>query len=194
MPSVNCSKTGSSDAFAYHWTGLDGQTDSTVEEDGVADFCDGGSPEYYAWYEMYPAAFTEEFAVNPGDAITSSVTYSASTGKYTLKLTDQDTSQSFNVLEACAATCDNSSAEVITEGYPGGSWVGTADFAEEYYDAIEAGDAAGVTGSLTDSAWSTIESEAYGPTSGKPMTVPGQIYQGTTLSRSAFNIIWHRVN
>ena len=139
MPSVNCSKTGSSDAFAYHWVGLDRLTNSTVEQDGVADFCVGGTPKYYSWYEIVPGPLTEEFAVNPGDAITSSVTYSASTGKYTLKLTDQSTGQGFSLLEACAATCDNSSAEVITEGYPGWLLGGHADFAEEHYDAIEAG-------------------------------------------------------
>jgi Peptidase A4 family len=196
VPSVNCSETGSSDAFAYHWIGLDGWSDSTVEQDGVADFCVGGIPEYDAWYEMYPAPFSTEFAVNPGDAIQSSVTYSASTRKYSLVLTDETTGQGFSVSAACgtAGTCDNSSAEDITEGYTDSPWVGTADFGQEFYSSFEATDSAGATGSITDSKWTAIESEAFGSTSDRPTTEPGQLYQGKTSSRSAFEITWERVS
>ncbi len=196
VPSVNCSVTGSSDAFAYHWVGLDGWTDGTVEQDGVADFCVGGTPEYYAWYEMFPAGITLVFAVNPGDDISSSVTYAPSTGVYTLGLTDRTSGHSFVQSEKCATsgTCHNSSAEVITEGYPSGPWVGTADFGAEFYMAATATDAARVTGSFTDSAWTAIESVAYGPVSHQPMTGPGQIYLGESFSRSAFVVNWNRVN
>jgi hypothetical protein len=196
VPSVNCSKTGSSDAFAYHWIGLDGWTDSTVEQDGIADFCVGGTPEYNAWYEMYPAPFSTNFAVNPGDAIYSSVTYAPATEVYTLKVIDQTTGKGLTVSEKCGTpgTCDNSSAEVITEGYTSSPWIGTADFDEEFYTNADATDAAGVTGSLTDSAWTTIESEAYGSTSHDPTTEPSQIYQGQSFSRSAFAVSWERVN
>jgi len=196
VPSVNCNETGSSDAFAYHWIGLDGWNDSTVEQDGVADFCVGGDPEYDAWYEMYPAPFSVDFAVSPGDAITSSVTYNTSTKYYTLKLTDQTTGSSFSVAKQCgtAGTCDNSSAEVITEGYTSDPWIGTADFGEEFYNGAEATDGAGVLGSLIDGAWTTVESEAYGSTSDEPTTDPGQIYQGQTTSKSAFDVSWLRVD
>ena len=196
VPSVNCSVTGSSDAFAYHWVGLDGWTDGTVEQDGVADFCVGGTPEYYAWYEMFPAGITLVFAVSPGDDISSSVTYAPATGAYTLSLTDRTSGHSFVQSAKCAAagTCHNSSAEVITEGYPSGAWVGTADFGAEFYLAATATDAAGVTGSFTDSAWTAIESVAYGPVSHEPTTGPGQIYQGESASRSAFVVNWNRVS
>ncbi|HEY6274732.1 MAG TPA: G1 family glutamic endopeptidase [Streptosporangiaceae bacterium] len=194
VPSVNCSKTPSEDAFAYHWVGLDGWNSGTVEQDGVADFCVGNTPSYEAWWETYPGGLNEVFAVNPGDAIKSSVTYVSGTKKYTLKLTDETTGQSFNVSESCGSTtCDNSSAEVITEGYTSSPWVGTADFGQEFYNSVEA-TGSGTSGSLTDSAWTTIESVAYGATSNKPMTQPGQIYQGESLSRSAFQVSWERVD
>jgi Peptidase A4 family len=194
VPSVNCTPSGSGDAFAYHWIGLDGWTSQTVEQDGVADFCESGVPSYYSWYENYPQGITLDFAVNPGDAIQSSVTYSGSTHKYTLKLTDETTGQSFSTAQSCGGTtCSNSSAEVITEGYPSSPWLGTADFGQEFYNSAVA-TGGSTTGSLIDSAWTTIESEAYGPTSGKPTTVPGQIYQGQTTSRSAFEIAWARID
>ncbi|HEY2576244.1 MAG TPA: G1 family glutamic endopeptidase [Streptosporangiaceae bacterium] len=129
VPSVNCSVTNY--AFSYHWVGLDGWTDGTVEQDGIGSFCVSGTPTYFAWYEMFPAGVTEEFAVNPGDAISSSVTYNGS-GNYTMKLTDQTTGQNFSVPTTCASTCNNNSAEVITEGYTSAPYQGTADFGEQH--------------------------------------------------------------
>jgi len=199
VPSANCAKTGSSiEAFAYHWVGLDGWSDGTVEQDGIADFCVDGTASYDAWHEMYPAPFTTAFAVSPGDAITSSVTYTASTTTYVLKLTDVTSGQGFSVSATCAptTTCSNSSAEVITEGYQAlPTWTGTADFGQENYVAADATDAAGTTGSLSDtSAWNDLESVAYGPVSNKPMTQPGQLYQGLSSSQSAFDVVWQRVD
>ena len=196
VPSVNCSTTGSDDAFAYHWIGLDGWSDSTVEQDGVADFCVDGTPEYDAWWEMYPLGFSTDFAVNAGDAIASNITYNSSTDKYALYLKDETSGQSFSVSEACpsGSTCDNSSAEDITEGYASGDWTGTADFGQEFYNSVQAENSAGVTGALNDASWSTDESVAYGSTSDEPTTEPGQLYNGSTSSRSAFEITWERVN
>jgi hypothetical protein len=35
---------------------------------------------------------------------------------------------------------------------------------------------------------------AYGSTSDKPMTQPGQLYNGSVASRSSFEITWERVD
>lgn len=189
VPSVNCSTTNY--AFSYHWVGLDGWTDGTVEQDGVGSFCDSGSPYYFAWYEMYPAGNTEEFTVNPGDAITSSVTYNGS-GHYSLKLTDQTSGQNFNVSAACAATCADSSAEVITEGYTSAPYNGTADFGEEHYDTASVQGSAGTVGGLTGPNWNTIESVAQGSTTQGIDTQPGPLY--TAPKMSAFGLTWLQQN
>jgi hypothetical protein len=197
VPSVNCSVTGTSNAFAYHWVGLDGWTDGTVEQDGVADFCINGTAEYFDWFDMFPGSITLVHTVNPGDDIASSVTYNPATGVYTLSLADRtNPNDSFSQTEKCGAatTCKNSSAEVITEGYPTGSYIGTADFGAEFYLAGMATDAAGVTGSLTNSAWSTVEAIAVNPATHRTMTAPGQMYLGQTISRSGFVVNWDSVN
>lgn len=186
VPSVNCSVTNY--AFSYHFVGLDGWTDSTVEQDGVGSFCVSGSPVYFAWYEMYPAGITEEFSVNPGDAITSSVKYNGS-GNYTMQLTDQTTGQSFDVGTSCASTCDNSSAEVITEGYTTSPYNGTADFGEEHYDTAEVQSGGGALGGLTSDHWSTAESVALGGTTGNIDTEPGPLFKAT--EESAFALTWY---
>jgi Peptidase A4 family len=185
VPSVNCSVT--SYAFSYHWAGLDGWLDSTVEQDGVGSFCVSGTPDYFAWYEMYPAGVTVEFSVNPGDAITSSVKYTG--GEYTLALTDQTTGQSFSTRQACAGTCDNSSAEVITEGYTASPYAGTADFGEEHYDSAVVQGNVG-KGGLVNAKWNTTESIAVGGTTGGIDTEPGPLYKATGPAESAFPLTW----
>jgi hypothetical protein len=189
VPSVNCSVTNY--AFSYHWVGLDGWTDGTVEQDGVGSFCVNGSPDYFAWYEMFPAGPTMEFSVNPGDAITSSVTYRGS-GKYTLALTDQTSGQSFDVSQTCASTCSNSSAEVITEGYTSAPYDGTADFGAEHYDTAVVQGGGGASGGLTSTHWNTVESIAVGGTTGDMDTEPGPLFKAT--GESAFAINWLQEN
>jgi peptidase A4-like protein len=76
--------------------------------------CSRGTPDYYGWYEMYPADpvyFTN--TVEPGDSMSASVTFTG-TDTYTLVLTDntQGWTQTETEYESGLA---NSSAEVITE-------------------------------------------------------------------------------
>jgi Peptidase A4 family len=108
---------GSAQSLAAFWTGIDGFSSGTVEQDGTLIVCNGGAPTYYSWWEMYPSneIQTVSTAVRPGDHITSSVTRSGT--KYTLKLTDSTHSAaSFSTTQSCAAAkCVDSSAEWIAE-------------------------------------------------------------------------------
>jgi hypothetical protein len=111
-PAANC--TGSDAEYAAFWVGLDGFNSGSVEQTGTDSDCNGTSPDYYGWYEMYPAApvyFSNPVA--PGDSISASVTFSG-TETYTLVLTDstQGWTQTITQNEAGLA---RSSAEVITE-------------------------------------------------------------------------------
>jgi len=196
VPSVNCN--ASPDSFSYHWVGLDGSSDGTVEQDGIAADCPGGTtPQYFAWYEMFPAGLTFEFYVNPGDAIYSQVYY-AGGGEYYLYLDDQTSGNYFDVEKACASTCNNSSAEVITEGYyANSSYAGTSDFAEQHYETISVSDippkGKSTTGGLTNSQWNTTESIALGQ-SGNVDTEPSPLASVVKPPQSAFAIYWYRQN
>jgi hypothetical protein len=190
VPSVNCTTTNT--AFAYQWVGLDGDTDGTVEQDGVGSYCVSGSPTYFAWSEMFPAGVDVQFYLNPGDAITSSVTFTPSTGKYKLTLADVTSGQSFSVIAACASSCNNSSAEVITEGYPSGSYGGTSDFGAEHYDSIQVGGNTGAKGGIINSHWAAAESIATGASS-DVTTEPGALYSTSAPAAphmSAFEDDW----
>ena len=83
-PTATCSGT----AYSSFWVGLDGDTSNTVEQTGTDADCSGSTPQYYAWYEMYPKfPVNLGFTVRPGDHLSASVTTNGS-GSFTLTITD----------------------------------------------------------------------------------------------------------
>jgi hypothetical protein len=137
--SVTCS---AEDQMSATWVGLDGATDSTVEQDGTTGWCFEGTPTYFTWYEMFPAGTVEVGkSLQPGDKISASVTRSSN--NYKLSVTDSThSSSSFSKTLACKKVsgkvpCLNESIEWIQErpafGDTGiiplahyGSWTATA--------------------------------------------------------------------
>jgi hypothetical protein len=117
QPKATCTSSGrrrATDSYAAFWVGLDGYSSSSVEQTGSDSDCVGTTPDYYGWYEMYPANpvyYTN--TVEPGDAMSASVTFSG-TETYTLVLKDttRGWTQTQNINESGFA---RSSAEVITE-------------------------------------------------------------------------------
>jgi hypothetical protein len=115
-PTATCSSSRrhSSDQYAAFWVGLDGYSSDSVEQTGTDSDCDGGTPDYYGWYEMYPADpvyFSN--TVEPGDHFSASVTFS---GTETYKLVLTDSTQGWTqTITKNESGLDRSSAEVITE-------------------------------------------------------------------------------
>ena len=116
QPTATCTSGGrrGSDQYAAFWVGLDGYSSNSVEQTGSDSDCNGRTPDYYGWYEMYPANpvyYTN--TVEPGDSMSASVAFSG-TDTYTLVLKDNTRgwtqTQSIN-----ESGFDRSSAEVITE-------------------------------------------------------------------------------
>jgi Peptidase A4 family len=133
VPAASCS--GSSAQYAAFWVGLDGYNSSSVEQTGTDSDCNGSSPDYYGWYEMYPA-YPVYFSnpVVPGDSITASVTFSG-TQTYTLVLTDSTQGWTQTITQD-EAGLSRSSAEVITEAPSSSSGVlPLADFGTVSYSA-----------------------------------------------------------
>lgn len=110
QPQATCSGT----AYSSFWVGLDGDTSNTVEQTGTDADCSGSTPQYYAWYEMYP-----KFPVNFGDTVTPGDTMKASVttdgrGNFTLTISDTTRGWSHTV-RAKLKSAKLSSAEVIAE-------------------------------------------------------------------------------
>jgi Peptidase A4 family len=135
VPAVKCppGRYRTTGAYIANWVGIDGFSDSTVEQLGTGAQCFEGVLYYYVWYEMFPGGTVEEGpavcindnvdCVQPGDRISASVAVtpgSAGENNYTLKLTDfSNPRQNFSVTASCATTganaCADSSAEWVIE-------------------------------------------------------------------------------
>jgi hypothetical protein len=111
-PTATCSSRSAQ--YASFWVGLDGFSSDSVEQTGTDSDCSGRSPDYYGWYEMFPADpvnFSNK--VSPGDSFTASGTVSG-TETYTLVLKDVTKGWTQTITKNQSGL-DRSSAEVITE-------------------------------------------------------------------------------
>jgi hypothetical protein len=162
--------------YAAFWVGLDGYSSHTVEQTGSDVDCVGGTPQYYAWYEMYPGpsiSFTDP--VLPGDHFNASVTASGTS----FTLTISDTTQGWTKTEVkTAASALKSSAEVIAEAPCCTSTGGTlplTDFGTvNFTDATVDGSALG--------SFNPVQMDMG--TVAKPKDVT------STLSHKAFSVTW----
>jgi hypothetical protein len=173
QPTATCSGT----AYSSFWVGLDGDTSSTVEQTGTDADCSGSSPQYYAWYEMYP-----KFPVNlsqpvsPGDTMTASVT---TDGRGNFTLTISDTTRGWtNTKTAKLRSAKLSSAEVIAEApSSSGGVLPLANFGTVSFTAAKA------NGSLLTSSTPNID----------PITMANGSTikaQPSSISNGAFSVAW----
>jgi hypothetical protein len=136
-PTGHCTAATRYSAF---WVGLDGYTSNTVEQTGSEVDCAGGSPQYSAWYEMYPN-LPVNFGnpVAPGDQFYGSVTFNGGSS-YTLVL--QDITEGWkHTIHASLSGAENSSAEAIVEApccTAGGGVLPLANFGTASFTNVEA--------------------------------------------------------
>jgi Peptidase A4 family len=113
QPKLTC--PGIPNQWTSNWAGLDGFTSQTVEQDGTFATCGGAknkTPQYIAWYELYPAPAIAVFNVKPGDVMSATVRYAH--GKFALTIADKTSGKSATHVAACS-TCLRDSAEWIVE-------------------------------------------------------------------------------
>ena len=114
QPRARCSRSAGKRQFAAFWAGLDGFNSKSVEQTGTDSDCNGTTPHYYGWFEMFPKApVLFKNPLQPGDHISASVTFSG-VEKYTLVLTDATRHWTHTIIRR-VPNLARSSAEVITE-------------------------------------------------------------------------------
>jgi hypothetical protein len=125
QPSVTC---GALNTYSSYWVGLDGYNTASVEQLGTEADCSGGSPTYYAWYEMYPhpGYYVRSVTVVPGHFYTAKVVYAGS-GSYNLSLVDNTTGATFSTKQKLPSA-KRASAEVIVEAPWSGGVLPLANF------------------------------------------------------------------
>jgi hypothetical protein len=174
VPSVSCSGT----AYSSFWVGLDGDTSNTVEQTGTDSDCSGSTPQYYAWYEMYPK-YPVNFSnpVHVGDTMTASVTSNGS-GSFTLTISDGTAWT--RTVTARLKSAKLSSAEVIAEAPSGsGGVLPLANFGTVNFTNAKA------NGSLLTSSTQGIDGITMVTSSGTVKAQPGSIGSG------AFSDTWN---
>jgi hypothetical protein len=106
---------GSAAAF---WVGLDGYASSSVEQLGTDSDCNGGTPVYYAWWEMYPnpsQVLSSAYPVHAGDQITAWVASNSAGTQFYLAEKDSTAGWSFSTTQTAKSAFARSSAEVVAE-------------------------------------------------------------------------------
>jgi hypothetical protein len=112
-PRVNCSGVHGR-RLASFWVGLDGANSNSVEQLGTDSDCQGRTPVYFAWWEMFPAVSVDfRTAVRPGDHMSASVTFRG-TRTYVLFIRDATRHWNRTIIKNEAGLA-RSSAEVIAE-------------------------------------------------------------------------------
>jgi hypothetical protein len=115
VPAADC--TGlTGEKFAGFWVGMDGYNSPTVEQIGTFTNCARTKPEYYAWYELYPAGsiIIPSVTVKPGDRISAKVVYYDYNEKFALTIKDDTSGKSFVTVSTVSGAL-RSSAEWIAE-------------------------------------------------------------------------------
>jgi hypothetical protein len=136
QPKADCSKTPNT--YAAFWVGIDGYSDTTVEQTGTLVLCSGTTASYYAWWEFYPlnsVQIISGFKVSPGNKIDASVTYNGT--EFTLTIRNETTGKSFTH-SGNVSGAKRASAEWIAEAPSSSTGVlllsdfGTAKFGSDY--------------------------------------------------------------
>jgi Peptidase A4 family len=112
-PKVVCT---AEDTITSEWVGIDGATDTTVEQDGTIGWCFEDKPTYFTWYEMYPAGTIEVGkTLQPGDKITAVVARTGTTYKLTVVDSTRSGDNVSKTATCAATTCLATSDEWIAE-------------------------------------------------------------------------------
>jgi hypothetical protein len=200
-PTVDCSNSGGGGgllglgsllggpgAASSFWVGLDGYTSSSVEQLGTDSDCSGGSPSYYAWYEMYPnPSVPLSQTVKPGDNMTAWVASNAAGTSFMLSIKDVTQGWNFSITES-GGPFARSSAEVVAEA-PSEctlvfcSEVPLADFNYVDFWGANVMDAAGRQGGLNAFNANQINMASNGTT----MATTGPL----SPDGSAFSVTWN---
>jgi hypothetical protein len=173
QPTASCT---SATTYSSFWVGLDGYSSNTVEQTGTSADCSGGTPRYYAWYEMYPKfPVNLSIAVRPGDSMSGSVTTDGA-GHFTLHIHNGTTGGDF-VTTQNSKKARLSSAEAIAEAPSGaGGVLPLTNFGTASFSAV------------------TVNGQAIGAFSPDRIDMVGPGYTKATTSAlsggNAFSVTW----
>jgi hypothetical protein len=158
VPSVSCD---SSSTYSADWIGIDGESSSTVEQDGTESDCSGGSASYDAWYELFGdnavnggSEVKLPKTVNPGDSMAASV--SVSGHLWTLTITDSTEGWSYATQFSWTAPAQSSAEWIAERPKIGSSLQPLANFGNVAFTDATATDTS-ASGPVSDFTFAPVE-------------------------------------
>jgi hypothetical protein len=110
---------GPGSSAASFWVGLDGYASNSVEQLGSDSDCNGKTPTYYAWWEMFPNPSQDlsssSYPVHAGDQMTAWVASNGTGTQFFLAMKDSTAGWFFGTTQAASPGFGRSSAEVVAE-------------------------------------------------------------------------------
>jgi hypothetical protein len=178
QPAVTC---GSQDTYSSFWVGLDGYSNSALEQTGTEADCIGGKATYGAWWEVLPASESAySVTVRAGDQLSASVVDNGN-GTFTMTLSDSTEGWTKTTTHAGSSGYQDSSAEVIAEATEvNGSIAKLSNFGTVTFTNSTAGGAA--LGSLSPNE--IVMEGNSGDVKAQPGTISGGTFSDTWKAAS----------
>jgi hypothetical protein len=181
---------GPGSSAASFWVGLDGYNSNSVEQLGADSDCNGTTPTYYAWWEMYPnpsQVLSSSYPVKPGDQMTAWVASNGSGTDFYLALKDSTAGWSFATNQTASPGFGRTSGEIVAEA-PSEcnilfcSELPLADFGQVGFGNGDLIDNSGRNGSLSAFNANAITMAS----SGKTLAVPSDL----SADGRSFSVSW----
>jgi hypothetical protein len=195
-------------AYSAAWVGIDGDLSNSVEQigtesDDATAAAQDGTPQYYAWVEMYPffPYYFVNFPVHPGDHISAEVQVVGSNpgagggNFFFLTLTDAPASGPSETINAMGlGTFDQSSAEWIQEAPASGNTIlPLANFGKLNFTEAQA-TIGGQTGPIDNSAWQSGVFQINMVGSRRRTKASTSALTDAADGTSGFSVTWLRTN
>jgi Peptidase A4 family len=149
VPAVTCAAGGTTkNQYSAFWVGLDGYIGSNkVEQIGTESNCEDTTPQYYAWYELYPnpQVVLSGITIAPGDQMSASVVYKGMNSKgllseFDVTIQDVTTGKSFTRTIGLSTAPERASAEWIAEAPTSNNTIlPLADFGTALFGQVSTG-------------------------------------------------------
>lgn len=173
-------KPSTGKTYCAIWVGIDGYSNSTVEQIGTEHDWSSGTVQHYAWFEMYPGGSysINGFPLNSGDVISASVAYS-SKNVFTMCLSNQTQKVATTIPTqyTTSTTAKRQSAEWIIEAPYMNSILPLANFGTVYMANCKA-TIKGISGLINNTAWANSPIEMI-TNSGAPKDIPSIVGSGS---------------
>lgn len=181
---------GPGSSAASFWVGLDGFASNSVEQLGADSDCNGTTPTYYAWWEMFPnpsQVLSSSYPVHPGDQMTAWVASNASGTTFFLALKDATAGWFFGTTQNASPGFGRSSAEVVAEAPSSCNMLFCSELPLADFGQVGFGNADLIDNSGNDGSLAAFNANAITMTMGnKTLAVPSNL----SADGRSFSVSW----